>query len=331
MLGQSHQNATHQPTLTFEEFKRLFIDDVTDHKKFGLDVHALLCKWEETPFNAPSMRKIMDMAGDAFGIDKDARYFDSALAAGDLGHESGPYWPKVEKEFHAAPDHPRKVLLQTIRLIGTHNSLVDRGEMEGPKLSPQEISMLMAVAATHDLEHDGKGNGVGENHNQYRLEKNAFKMFEGHFGNHFGIDIEKIKTVFLCTDPSSKDGPLSKNSPMILMRDFYKGGDKNIELPEELKGLEDKRTLLYSKIINIADLATSAGLCMNRTRVESWKLSKETGNSAVAEDTSSVWFIEAVGITDDFLLAQKIYGENPANIVSQLKQDNRKNLTFPAP
>jgi len=328
MLDKSYIDATHQPALTYEEFKRLFIDDVTDPKQYGLDVHALLCKWEETPVNAPSMRQIMEMAGKALGINENARHFNAALAAGDLGHEEGRNWPDHKKEFHAAPDHPRKVLLQTIRIISTFNSLVARGEMEGPALSHEEISMLMAVAATHDLGHDGIGNVKEDIHSQFRLEKIAFISFQMHFGSDFGIDSDKIKTVFLCTDPSSKDGPLASSSPMMIMRDFYKGAIKLKDLPEELIGLKDKRTLLYSKIINIADLATSAGISENRTRRESWYLSQETGDPNIAKDSSSKWFIKTAGITEDFLPAKKAYGDNPTHIVKKLKADNQINLNF---
>lgn len=321
MLGSSYQKASDACVLTQEKFESLFIAPVHNSEQYGLNVHTLLSQWEDDPASAPTMRRIMEMAGHAFGMSEQSEALEIAKKAGDLGHEleEDGFPQGIKKEFHCAPDHPRKVLLQTIRLMATHDQISPESE----KFSQDEILMMMAIAATHDVGHDGKGNGFGESHTQFKLEEKAFQEFSRHFYAVYSDQkLEQIHTIFLCTDPSSVDGPLTPKSPMMLMRDYARGDIKQNDLPLELKGITDKRTLLMAKIINIADLATSAGLCADRTRKESLLLSLETGIAEIATDIKSALFIKIVGITDLFALAQSVYGENPHNIIKQMGMES---------
>lgn len=106
-------------------------------------------------------------------------------------------------------------------------------------------------------------------------------------------------------------------SPIKLMKNFAAGKIQAEQLPKELKGLTNSRSLLLCRILNAADLATSAGLSKERTIAESVLLASETGLPIIAEPKSSAEFIENANLTD-FPAARATYWENPLRIMTQL-------------
>lgn len=302
-------------TLQKIDFHSIFIAPVEDSRVYGRKVHNILSDWEVHPDIAPSMRSIMLVAAESLNIDKKSSEFKAALKAADLGHTPAA----EEAEFHAAPDHPRKVLLQVIRLMSSYNYLVEKGIEEGPALSGKEMSLLMATAAIHDLGHDGKGNGMKEAHQQYRLEDQSFNLFKEKLGDLYSDeDLETIHLMLRCTDPSSYDGPLEEKSPLVIMRQFYNDPTSEKNLPKNLSGLTDSRKLLYSMILNTGDMGSSTSLCVERTRIESGLFGIEMGLRDIASDAGSASFIPKVKISD-LPAADAVYGNNSLHIVAALE------------
>lgn len=198
-------------------FQSLFIDPVVSSVEYGEKVDRILRGWEANPVEATPMRDIVQATLDANGIDAKSKYAKIALKCAQLGSKTAIDGSK----FHAAPAHPRKVLLQTIRLAMTHNQNCN----EGSKLGDKELCLLMAAAAIHDLNHDGTNNGFGGDHLQYRLEDIAFESMKTAFEGS-GIDITEddlrtIQVLLKCTDVSSPEGPFAASSPCNIMKRYY--------------------------------------------------------------------------------------------------------------
>lgn len=233
-------------------FTKLFLDNSTTGEEFGHGVYNLLQEWSKKQ-NQPSLTSILLKAGEHFGVSDEDK---SLLAvAGILGTE------ETDLDYHNA-EHNMKVSLMAIRLAAASTDL-----------TVHDKTKLMIAAAIHDLGHDGKGNGVGENHVPYRLEKQSFELAKP-FLEKMGMsddDLEDIKTMILGTDISPMDSPDAPQRRVTEGTNF----------PPELVRLENNPKLLkMTRMLAIADIACSSSLHPEQTDYETRNVAQEAGKDA---------------------------------------------------
>lgn len=301
----------------FLDMKKVFLEHIENPYMYGLQAAEILDELDKPSSFNFSMPSIMLMAAAHFKIDRNSPTFHGSVFAGQLGGMSVE--GAENTTFHAASSHPRKVLLQTIRLMSTHNELVDGG-LDAPTFNPRDASLLMAAAAIHDYKHDGVGNCLDGVHQQYRLEDIAFEEFTKQLGNQFSSDdLKDLQVILKCTDVSSTEGPFSEDCPANLLKKLYNNEITKNELPPELQRLAgNEKLVLMALTLHTADLATSAGLSVERTKIESRLLATEIGVPEVASAESSQGFIAAAQLLI-LPAAKAVYKCNPATIAATIQ------------
>jgi hypothetical protein len=93
----------------------------------------------------------------------------------------------------------------------------------------------------------------------------------------------------------------------------YEGNIEAHELPDGLQALPKPKILRMAMILHIADVATSAGLTLERTRIETDLLTQETGLPILKEPNSIREFITEANLSL-LPVGQVVYGHNPESI-----------------
>lgn len=274
--------------LVNSNFDRVFLSKRLSGEKYGQAVYALLDKWSNS--GKPSISAITDRAADYFKLDERDRL--GLMVASVLGSfDSGlPY--------HNAA-HNRKVVLQAVRLA-----------VEAPELSSHDVSKLLIAACIHDLGHDGKGNIESGVHKPFLLEKRAFESARPYL-QRAGLtpdELEDIKTLVLSTDVS----PLgSKDSPSHI---FAIQPEK---LPSELSRLRMDSPLAKSaRMLEVADIASSAALCCEQAWKECGAISSEMNCNSLDQKLSnfSLFMRACEPILQALPETRFVYEDNPERI-----------------
>ena len=229
-------------------------------------------RWQRTG-QSPSLAAVGAVLVDEFGIQAPDNQ-NIILMAGALGTAD------LDLPYHNNL-HFKKVLVQLMRLIQMHNHIY--GETS-KALDEDSITVLLAAACIHDLEHDGKGNTLKGVHEPCRLEIQSFEIAEPFLKDAGASDekLEAMKLLLLCTDVS----PLGElTNPMNQMKAAYRYhymGDKSklpkLNLSDELKTLEsDAQAALMACLLQEADIATSGGLSYEVTQYETALYRREIG------------------------------------------------------
>ncbi len=281
--------------LDHSDFKRLFLDNTITGQKFGQGAYDLLKKWSHG--KEPSLSSILLRAGEHFGVSEKDQGF--LALAGILGTE------ETNLDYHNA-EHNRKVVLQATRLAAASEDL-----------TPHDKAKLMIAAAIHDIGHDGKGNGMGESHVQYRLEKQSFELAKPYL-EKMGMsadDLEDIRTMIFGTDISPMGSPTAPQRRITEGKDF----------PAELSRLEsDPKLLKMTRMLAIADIACSSSLHPDQADYETRNVAKETGKDTSQmkdEDVAKFYGFFAQncgGILETVPEAAHVYGDNHKHVYENM-------------
>lgn len=271
-------------TLKSEKFDSVFLSNRFKQAQYGRKAYDMLNRWESS--SSPVLPAIVARAGDYFGFNEKQRAIVGMAAI--LGScETG-------LSYHNA-SHNRKVVLQTMRLVTAT-----------PELSTDRVCELLTAACIHDLAHTGKGNMVDGKHIPFYLEDMAVGFAKPYL-NAVGAEnttIENLHALIRATDVS----PLgSVDAPARLVA---AGGT----LPVELSRLADDPLLRKgAQILQVADVASSAGLCPEQSWRESCAVARELGQEPECGKTISNfhYFMKASQpIFDALPEARQIYGKN---------------------
>jgi hypothetical protein len=276
-----------------------------------------LCGWHNEG-HAPSLCAMAIYACEHMGI-KSPDMVQALLVAAVLGDVPNelPYHNNL---------HFKKVMLQTIRLVSTHNEIF-HGTPRA--LSEHESALLLIAASIHDFKHDGKGNTIKGVHQTGRLERRSYDLAKPLLmkaGLNQPADLRILEILLLCTDVSPLDDP---SSPMRQMKAAYKHhflGEKRyqaqLNLSEDLKLLEKDAALCdMALILHEADVATSAGMDYALSQNETASYRAEIGLND-ARPQHIIDFLNDV-CQRQFLgdAGKKLYGANLARIYALAEQD----------
>lgn len=236
--------------------------------------------------------------------------------------------------------HYKKVLIQTIRLITTHNNLY---QSQPQAYSDRDIATLMLTACIHDLGHDGAGNTADGEYKQARSERLSFNIAIKYFHAldyenkiDFKDLMDSVQTMILCTDTS----PLGdKNSLVNHMKTIYRQHvqsqipEASFKLDPELFLLKENPTLsTMALLLHEADMASSSSLSYEMTVFETASFYEEIGKDE-ARPENILEFIEIICNRQVLSEAgKKLYSQNMANIIKKAEQAIEEgNHPFPQP
>ncbi len=291
------------------------------------EVIAVFRRWQRTGA-APSLMAMATVMIDEFTITQpDNRHI--VLMAATLGGL------ELELPYHNNL-HFRKVTLQLMRLIQVHNDIY--GETS-KSLTEDEITLLLASACIHDLEHDGRGNTIKGVHEPCRLEIQSYVIAEPFLKAVGASDegLETMKLLLLCTDVSPLGEPTNPISQMKAAYRYHFMGDdskiSSLNLSEDIKALEaNAKATLMACLLQEADIATSGGLSYEVTQYETALYRREIGFRDACPK-HIVDFLDAVCqrrfLTD---AGQKLFAANMARIYAlSEKAVTEGNEEFPKP
>lgn len=280
------------------DFDKVFLSNRFIGKRFGAAAFRLIEQCDNS--SQPSLASINSRAADYFkmdGRDRAALMVASVLGSVDTGF---PY--------HNA-GHNRKVVMQAMRLTAA-----------AAELSSRDVAKLLVAASIHDLGHNGKGNVENGVHKPFLLEKQAFEHARPYLAQA-GLtpdELEDIKTLVLATDVS----PLgSKDSPSYIFATSPQ------EVPPELARLNLSKPLAKSaRILQVADIASSAALCCEQSRKECAAIAREMNfGENYNKEASFRFFMNACEpIMQALPETKKVYGDNPAHIYENIYNDRGK-------
>lgn len=291
------------------------------------EVVAVFRRWQRTG-SAPSLMAMAAVMIDEFAITQPDNRHIVLMAATLAGLD-------LELPYHNNL-HFRKVTLQLMRLIQVHNDIY--GETS-KSLTEDEITLLLASACIHDLEHDGKGNTIKGVHEPCRLEIQSYVIAEPFLKAVGASDeaLETMKLLLLCTDVSPLGEPTNPMSQMKAAYRYHFMGDNTklptLNLSDDIKALEtDAKATLMACLLQEADIATSGGLSYEVTQYETALYRMEIGfNDACPKHI--VDFLDAVCqrrfLTD---AGQKLFAANMARIYALSEKGVAEgNEPFPKP
>ncbi len=220
--------------------------------------------------------------------------------------------------------HYRKVLLQTLNLIVTHNQIFEETQRE---LSQRQCALLLIAACIHDLAHDGLGNTIKGVFTQGRAEMISFREAEP-FLRGAGLsnkECNTLKTLILCTDVNPLGDPANLNNQMksAYKKHILRGmQNERLNLDPIIADLEDNADLsVMGLLLHEADIATSAALSYDVTKYETSLYQMEI-NGAPARPSHILKFLESIChrqfISD---AGQRLYAASAARIYALAEKE----------
>ena len=298
----------------------------------GRDTIDFIRQWYKEGLN-PSMLSLCIFAVTHFDIEINKDMKKALVIAAILGEIPNTL------PYHNT-QHYKKVLIQTIRLIKTHNT-INKNTVR--VCDQNDIITLMISACIHDLGHDGEGNTIDGTYYQARLERNAYQTAIKYFyaigfrdQEKFGTLMDHIRTILLCTDTS----PIGhKSSFMKQMKTIYQQHYRNekahsrFKLDPELYLLtHDPALSMMALLLHEADMASSSSLSYDMTVFETACFYKEIGKNQ-AKPEHVLEFIDSIcerQVISD--AGQKLYAKNMEKIIEQAEKDIESgNHPFPPP
>jgi len=258
----------------------------------GAKLADLFQDWRDAE-RAPSICSILLAISDQHDIDQSSSVFQAALLTGIAADI------KLNNPYHDN-NHFREVVAATVRIINTNNEL-SANNVEGVLwIGPQTAAKALLAAAGHDLNHDGTGNSLDGEHQQYRLEQQSIDTMIP-FMQAVGLDdetIEDVKVMIRVTDVSTGKSGISPHAYMKqAAKTIQSGKDVSLEtLPEELCALaSDKMLLQISSILSDADLSPSAATTYDFNQRMSELLQKEIPGMKVGPSSTDFFCKFIVG------------------------------------
>ncbi len=328
-----HQSARQSVDLLAEDLKDIEHDagflfaDESDTADFNRRIVDLIRRWHLSP-RSPGLAAFCIFAIENLKLDLPPDIRRGLLAAGLLG--------EIENNllYHNTL-HYKKVFLQLMRLIDTHNGIY---QGTGQELNARQAGLMLLAACIHDLGHDGKGNTIKGVFEQGRLERRAFNLAQPYL-EACGIgkgDLDALLLMLLCTDVSPLGDPANPANQMkAAYRYHFMDEKKKIEalnLDAELNALEkDAPLVMMALILHEADIGTSAGLDYSLTTYESTLYRREMGEQAFPRDV--VGFLRDVcqrAMISD--AGKKLFSANMARVLALAERDFADgNRAYPQP
>lgn len=139
----------------------------------------------------------------------------------------------------------------------------------------EDLTHLLTAALIHDYKHDGKNNGAGENHVQFRLEDIAYLAAEPHLikAGASSRDLRIIRLLVRATDVS-KSSPTA-TSPAASLKNYLRDFDATVH-----PALDDLRRfgkIDLAMMMHDADLASGTSLSHAFSMENGTLLAKENG------------------------------------------------------
>lgn len=285
----------------------LFPEAAPCDKVAGDILASLFVQWRDDP---PSLAAIIDAAATHFSIPQD----DSALEAARFAAIAGE---TLHDNAYHNTTHFREVVICALRLCHIHNQIAD------DTLTPHDIALCIAAAATHDLGHDGKGNTRNGAHIPAYLERRALDIFAP-LADLTGLsqdDRDTITAMVLVTDIS---GPISLHKQFKYLTE---GTTAGISTDLDLFKNHPRRQLLGC-LLSDADLGPSCTTNYSFSRAMTGLLNKE--NPALANsDQTLIFFLTHIAGGSLMSAAGRHLGNPSLNAI--LAQAHQNIETGPAP
>lgn len=268
--------------------------------------------------DSPYMTTLAVLAIEEFGLDVDDILTHAIFLSAFLAD-----YPNT-LQYHGN-EHYRKVLFHTIRLIATHNQIV---EGEGDRLTKRDISLLLIAACAHDLGHEGGDNLRDGVYTPGFMEQRAVDLIRP-YHDFLGMDADAagaVETMVFCTDITFFAGD---NSPCIRLKKIYRrifwddrSEDISLMMMGKLRRFEDNHRLIHmAMLLHEADIATSAGLTYDQTVQETLNLMEERNSRAAGPRTVVAFLREQLGESLYTQSAKRLFARPMAAIIAQAERD----------
>lgn len=181
---------------------------------------------------------------------------------------------KLATEKNDNPYHGNRHFLEvfcfsyTLGLNALQNSDIDQ----------DDFARLLTAALIHDYKHDGKNNGAGENHKQFRLEEQSFTLAEPALKEAGATeqDLKIIKLLVLATDVSSPSPDTV--GPAGSLKNFLKAPKANPDLLHPaLRELYNEDKIDLAMMMHDSDLGSGSCLSYRFSMEAGTLLAKEHG------------------------------------------------------
>lgn len=295
----------------------LFLPDIT---AYGARTTAVFERWDADPAGCPSLPAFWAHASDRFGLVPDSPLMRIAMMASLLAEIPNTL-------LYHGNDHYRKVMFHTIRLIATHRAAAFDGF---PVLDDDDIYKIMIAATIHDLGHEGGDNLRDDIYTPGYMEQKALDLMRPYFDD-LGMDRDfraDIEALVFCTDITFFAGD---NSPCVRMKKIYRhffihdlAVDEDIEsmMIGKLRRFEDNPKLaLLAMLLHEADVATSAGLSYEQSRLETISIMEERGLKIAGPKVLLKFMIEQMGGQLYTPAAKIIFSDIMEKIMQQASAD----------
>ncbi len=254
----------------------------------------------------PNLYAIVKNAIKRYQLDESAPQVEALLLATKMGEIPN------NLPFHGNP-HYRKVVLQAIRIINTHNEISPNHQ----KLNKDDITEILTAACIHDLGHNGETNIVDGTHIPGRMEKRSMMLVRKHFSREgfWGKEVEDgIGEIVMATDAT----PLGKpTAPTARAADIYKNREKYSVGPARDEAF---MKIVKAMVVLTADIATSAGLSPQQTELESRLLARELNKPDIAKPSAILDFLNTTANVMVVLPAGKhLYATRQKSIAKYFK------------
>lgn len=295
----------------------LFLPDIT---AYGARTTSVFERWDADPAGSPSLPAFWAYAADRFDLAPDSPLMRIAMMAAVLAEIPNTL-------LYHGNAHYRKVMFHTIRLISTHRA----AKFDGfPVLDEADIYKIMIAATIHDLGHEGGDNLRNDIYTPGYMEQKALDLIRPYFDD-MGMDRDfraDIETLVFCTDITFFAGD---NSPCVRMKKIYRhffihdlpaGEDIESMMIGKLRRFEDNATLaLLAMLLHEADVATSAGLSYEQSRLETISIMEERGLKIAGPKVLLKFMIEQMGGQLYTPAAKMIFSGTMEKIMQQASAD----------
>lgn len=292
-----------------------------DTTAYGMRATAVFSRWEEEG-GGPVMPVLLMHAAMRFRLPLDTPEMRAAMMAALLAEVPN------DLQYHGN-EHYRKVMFHTIRLLAAH---LDGDFPYQPLLDRDDVLKMLIAAAIHDLGHEGGDNMRDGIYTPGYMEQKSFDILRPYL-EALGLERDfwgAIETIVFCTDITFFAG---ENSPCVRMkkiyRHFFMGGGPEGEDVEsmmigKLRLFEDNPKLaVMAMLLHEADIATSAGLSYEQSRLETISIMEERGVKTAGPKTLLRFLIEQLDGRMVTPAAQKLFSGEMAVIMQQAEDDVR--------
>lgn len=291
-----------------------------DTTAYGERAAAVFTRWDKEDGGGPTLPAMQAYAIEYFGLPVDGAEAKAAMLAAVLGEIPNTL------QYHGN-EHYRKVMFHTIRLLATQ---IEGNFPYQPLLYKDDMMKLLTAAAIHDLSHEGGDNLRDGIYAPGYMEQRSFDQARPGF-DAINLDpdyCKDIEALIFCTDITFVAGD---NSPCVRMKKIYKhfflGGLPEGESVEnmllgKMRRFEDNpRLSIMAMLLHEADIATSAGLTYDQSKIETINIMGECGLDIAGPDVLLKFLNEQLGGTMITPAAQKIFAGSMEDIIQQANHD----------